>query len=85
MPHQRLTELQALLSRNCVMAVRGFQVQSAGEAIHIVRAETFVGSWRHEGEKLVFLTMCEPGKRRVAGTVDEAVHVTMNALNEYCG
>lgn len=84
MPHHRTLELYSLLARSRVMAVRGFHVQLSGDVVHITRAEAFVGSWRPEGEKFVFLAGCHPGTRSVAGSVDEALHLTMTALNDYC-
>jgi hypothetical protein len=84
MPHHRTHELFTLLARSRIMAIRGFSVQLSGDVVHITRAESLVGSWRSEGEKFVFLAGCQPGTRSVAGNVNEAVHLTMTALNDYC-
>ncbi len=85
MLHRHITDLYSLLSRNSVMAVRGFRVQLTDEALCIVSGGKLVGSWRQDGENLVLMQQCRAASPAIAHTVDEAVHQTMQALNDYCG
>jgi hypothetical protein len=85
MPPHILIELYALLSRNSVMAVRGFRVHQTGETVEIIKGASIVGSWKQDGQKLVLTEHFRAGMPAVASNVAEAVHKTMDALNEYCG